>query len=288
MPCLFAPQSSLAETAPEGTATIVPWDAGTERRSGAYAARATRQLAHATCATLADAASGLTWRAAADSMVEIYGEAAQAPVRDAATLSRDAVERERRLTAAHQDVVQMLIGEREHAQRMYDELNAEVGSGPSLIGPHGSLPEDLQRALLALSAHPSLSRPLYGARRQAVRGPRALFASRRRCAGYRAALAERAHAPARSAAIAIPSMMTRCPPSRQPLNGRPALAAAGCRTSASRSPRSAATRSRSARCTRSAARATSSCTRSRTSPSRSSRASSSASSDATAAARARC
>jgi hypothetical protein len=46
---------------------------------------------------------------------------------------------------------------------MYDELNAEVGSGLSLIGPNGALPENLQRALLAISARPSLSRPLYGA-----------------------------------------------------------------------------------------------------------------------------
>ena len=46
---------------------------------------------------------------------------------------------------------------------MYDELNAEVGSGLSLIGPHGTLPENAQRALLALSSRRALSRPLYGA-----------------------------------------------------------------------------------------------------------------------------
>ena len=84
-------------------------------------------------------------------------------MRDAATLSRDAVERERRLTAEHQVVVRRLIGEREHAQRMYDELNAEVGFGLSLIGPHGSLPDGLQRALLAISARPALNRMLFGA-----------------------------------------------------------------------------------------------------------------------------
>jgi hypothetical protein len=96
-------------------------------------------------------------------MVEVYREAAQAPVREAATLARDAVERERQLTEAHEAVVRRLIAEREHAQRMYDELNAEVGSGLSLIGPHGTLPEDAQRALLSISARPALRRPLYGA-----------------------------------------------------------------------------------------------------------------------------
>jgi hypothetical protein len=95
-------------------------------------------------------------------MVAVYHEAAEAPVREAGTLSRDAVDRERRLTAAHEVVVRRLIGEREHAQRMYDELNDEVGDGLSLIGPHGALPDNAQRALLTVSAHPRLSRPLYG------------------------------------------------------------------------------------------------------------------------------
>jgi hypothetical protein len=95
-------------------------------------------------------------------MVEIYREAASAPVRVAASSSRDAVARERELTAAHQEVVQMLIDERELVLGDYETLLAEVGAGRSLVGPHGSLPEDLQRALLALSARPALSRPLYG------------------------------------------------------------------------------------------------------------------------------
>jgi hypothetical protein len=54
-----------------------------------------------------------------------------------------------------------LVGEREHAQRMYDGLNAEVGSGLALIGPNGSLPDAVQRALLALTSRPGLGRPLF-------------------------------------------------------------------------------------------------------------------------------
>jgi hypothetical protein len=96
-------------------------------------------------------------------MVEIYREAAVAPVRDAATLSRDAVAREGRLSVEHELEAARLVGEREHAQRMYEQLNAEVGFGLSLIGPRGALPDGLQRALLTLSAHPTLSQPLFGA-----------------------------------------------------------------------------------------------------------------------------
>jgi glycosyltransferase involved in cell wall biosynthesis len=161
VPCLFAPQSSLAESAPQDTATILPWD---PQRSAdaAHALLCDPAARQRHVQALATVAAGLTWRATADAMVALYGEAAAAPVRDAATLSRDVVAREGRLTAEHQVVVRRLIGEREHAQRMYDELNAEVGFGLSLIGPHGSLPDSLQRALLAISARPALSRPLYG------------------------------------------------------------------------------------------------------------------------------
>jgi glycosyltransferase involved in cell wall biosynthesis len=162
VPCVFAPQSSLAEAAPEGTATILPWDP-VQSAAAAYSLLTDPDERARHVRTLAEAARGLTWEAAANSMVEVYREAAQAPLRDAATLARDAVGRERRLTEAHEVVVRRLIGERVHAQRMYDELNAEVGSGLSLIGPHGTLPENAQRALLTVSARPGLSRPLYGA-----------------------------------------------------------------------------------------------------------------------------
>ena len=162
VPCVFAPQSSLAEEAPAGTAAIVPWDVGASAAS-AYQLLSDPSARSAQVQELAAVARGLTWTAAADAIVETYRQAAVAPVRDAATLSRDAVKRERRLSVEHEIEVAQLIGEREHAQRMYDALNAEVGFSLGLIGPRGALPEGLQRALLALSAHPRLSRPLFGA-----------------------------------------------------------------------------------------------------------------------------
>lgn len=172
VPCLFAPVSALAEH-PAAGATLVPWDA---ERSAAAAypllADAAARAEH--IQMLADAARELTWERAAAAMVAIYREAASAPVREAATLSRDAVTRERQLAAAHQQDVDTLIGERELVLGDYEALIAEVGAGRSLVGPRGSLPEDLQRALLALGAHPSLRRPLYGLAAGAFRLARAL------------------------------------------------------------------------------------------------------------------
>ena len=160
VPCVFAPQASLAEEAPAGTATILPWDPRASA-AAAYALLADPDARASQVGALATKGRALTWEAAASAIVKIYGEAALAPVRDAATLSRDAVKREGRLSVEHEIEAAQLVREREHAQRMYDELNAEVGFGLSLIGPHGALPEGLQRALLALSAHPTLSDPLF-------------------------------------------------------------------------------------------------------------------------------
>ncbi len=159
VPCVFAPYASLAELAPPGTATIVPWDA-------AASVDATHELLREGPArerhvqALADRAREFTWDAAAAATVAIYREAALAPLRDSATLSRDLVKREARLSVQHDAEVRQLIGEREHAKGMYDALNAEVGFGLSLIGPNGALPESVQRALLALTSRPAVSRPL--------------------------------------------------------------------------------------------------------------------------------
>jgi glycosyltransferase involved in cell wall biosynthesis len=161
VPCLFAATSSLAEGPIAKAATIVPGDP-TRSAVAAHPLLVDPDARAEHVRTLAEAARGLTWERSAAAMVEIYREAAAAPVRVAASLSRDAVARERELTAAHQEVVQMLIDERELVLHDYKTLLAEVGAGRSLVGPQGSLPEDLQRALLALSARPALSRPLYG------------------------------------------------------------------------------------------------------------------------------
>ncbi len=162
VPCLFAAQASLAEAAPPGTATIVPWDAEASA-AAAYALLTDADARRHHVDELAARARALTWDAAATSMVALYREAALAPVRDSATLSRDLVKREARLSVQHDAEVRQLVGEREHAQRMYDDLNAEVGSGLALIGPNGALPDAVQRALLALTGRPALSRALFAA-----------------------------------------------------------------------------------------------------------------------------
>ena len=160
VPCLFAATTSLAEGAIGEGATIVPGDPTRSADAAAKLLHDPRARAQQV-ELLAGAARDLTWDRAAVATVDAYRKAAQAPVREAAVLSRDAVARERSLTAAHAETVQTLIDERELVLSDYSELVEAVGPARSLIGPEGALPDDLQRGLLALSAHPGLSRPLY-------------------------------------------------------------------------------------------------------------------------------
>jgi glycosyltransferase involved in cell wall biosynthesis len=158
--CLFAPQSSLAELAPAQTATIVPWDLE-QSADVAHALLSDTDQRARLVDTLASVARKLTWAATAASLVDVYREAARAPLRDAATVAHELLADRQALIHDHDALVARLVQEREHARTMYDRLNTEVGDGLGLIGPHGSLPDDLQRALLALSARPALSRPSY-------------------------------------------------------------------------------------------------------------------------------
>lgn len=174
VPCLYAAQSSLAEGAMGRAATIVAGDP-VASAAAAYTLLSDPTARAGHVQLLADGARALTWERAAAAMVEIYREAAVAPVRVAATLSRDTVARERELAAAHQVVVQRLIEERELVLSDYNELLAEVGPARGLIGERGSLPPDLQRALLALSARPGLSGPLFAALAFLFRAARRLY-----------------------------------------------------------------------------------------------------------------
>ena len=90
VPCVFAPQASLAEAAPGETATIVPWDPA-ESAAAAHVLLTDAPARTRHVQALAAAGRALTWAATATAMVDVYREAAVAPVRAAATLSRDAV-----------------------------------------------------------------------------------------------------------------------------------------------------------------------------------------------------
>jgi glycosyltransferase involved in cell wall biosynthesis len=162
VPCIFAAQTSLAEVAPQA-ATLVPWDAS----ASAAAARGLLEDGperDAHVALLAELAARRSWGDTARDTLAAYREALISPVRESAMLVREAVRHDRELgerIAAHDTLVATLAGERDHSVReggkawaAYLDLKREVGIGLGLIGPKGALPEDAQRALLALSQQP--------------------------------------------------------------------------------------------------------------------------------------
>ncbi len=165
VPCVFAAQSSLAEVLPAELADVVRWDvdatAGRTYELLVDEGARSRQVER-----IAAQGRRLTWEATADATIAAYGEALISPVRESAVLSRDELDREhelRELVADQDALVELLATERDHAKTMYDELHAEVGFGLSLIGPNGALPEDVQRALLALETRPGIGGPLFRA-----------------------------------------------------------------------------------------------------------------------------
>jgi hypothetical protein len=137
VPCLFAPQSSLAEILPGDAALIVPWDADQAAARAVELIRDT-DAREALVTKLRDAASSFTWEAAARQALEAYDEAMDAPSRGAATFAREVME--------------------------LSELTESAGEdGYALVGPPAYLPVDVRRPLLAVAARRRLARPFFGA-----------------------------------------------------------------------------------------------------------------------------
>ena len=137
-PCMWAAGTSLSEVLDDASASLVAWDAV------ASAANAHTLLTDATAAAdnvaaIRTAAATLTWDATAAGLLEAYHAAADGPPVPGGGLGSG-------LGAGLLD-----LGE--------DAMN--------LIGPGGALPPEMQRPLLALATHPSISAPLFASVRLA-------------------------------------------------------------------------------------------------------------------------
>ncbi len=132
MPCFFAWQTALRETLPEDAATIVPWDAAdTAARVHPLLTDAAAAAEHV--ARIRAASASLTWDATAAKALDVYELAVRSPARTVARLAGGA--------GSSAVVAARLEG------HPIDSLN---------------LPEDVYRALRALTVRPRLRRLLYG------------------------------------------------------------------------------------------------------------------------------
>jgi GT2 family glycosyltransferase len=151
VPCLWAPGTSLSEILPDQAAAIVPWDAAASAEQALGLLR-NSEVKAANIAAIREAATELTWDTSAAALIEIYHATS-----DGAAAPASAFERR------HGD---MKDGISDDAMR--------------LVGPHGALPAEMERPLLALATHPPIARPVFGAVRL---GYRASYALRRRRSG---------------------------------------------------------------------------------------------------------
>jgi glycosyltransferase involved in cell wall biosynthesis len=131
VPCLFAPESALAELFPEEAALLVPWDA--EASAGRCAALlADPELRAEHVATLRVTGAALTWSRTAQELRAVYRAAVATPPREARRLIGEVVDAKLEL----QEMV---------ARGGYDKYSL------ALVGPSAALPEDMRRPLLAIS-----------------------------------------------------------------------------------------------------------------------------------------
>jgi hypothetical protein len=135
-PCIFASTTALADMQPEGLATITPWNA---RVSAERVMRllGDREAVAEHVRRTNERAAELTWKRAAERLLETFDAAMAAPSRDARRVADD-------LAACEI--------ERAEIHRKYDELwRALSTDGHALTGPRGLLDARDQRALRAIA-----------------------------------------------------------------------------------------------------------------------------------------
>ena len=146
-PCIFASTTALAELQRVCAATIVPWDAK-ESAARVIALLEDPQAIAEHVGLIQARALELSWRTAAERLVETYEEAMAAPSREARRIAND-----------------LLTSELDRAEihRKYDELWGGMSrDGQLLVRPGGLLDAEDQRAVLAVASRPWLRRLIIG------------------------------------------------------------------------------------------------------------------------------
>jgi hypothetical protein len=145
VPCMWAAGTSLSELLDDDAAPLGAWDpaASADRALELMRDERKREL---NVGLIRRAAETLTWDASAARLLEVYEQTCDAPAAAGGALFRSGVS------------------------------GALTEDAARLIGPGGALPPDVERPLLALSTHPRVAAPLFGALKL---GYRAWFRLRR-------------------------------------------------------------------------------------------------------------
>jgi GT2 family glycosyltransferase/glycosyltransferase involved in cell wall biosynthesis len=146
-PCLFASQTALAELLPSELATLVPWDPKESAK------RVASLLAHEDAIeqhvrAIRRAGGALTWRATAETLIEVYYVTAASPAREASRMAKELI---------------LVEAERDELQRKYTELfESLTPEAREIVAPGGPLGPEEHRSLAAVARRPLLRRLVLG------------------------------------------------------------------------------------------------------------------------------
>jgi glycosyltransferase involved in cell wall biosynthesis len=157
LPCLFASGTSLAEVLPLEIASLVPWDAEASADAVIGLMRAGEQRSEHV-RTLRMASARFTWRRTAQSLAEVYREAAASPTRHVTRMALDQLALDTRLSEVSAELAEVRA-DRDRVEDAMPELQGELHRLRSFEAVLG---EPTARALTGIAYNPVLRRLILG------------------------------------------------------------------------------------------------------------------------------
>jgi len=157
LPCLFASGTSLAEVLPSDIATLVPWDAEASADT-VIGLLHDGQARSEHVRTLRMASARFTWRRTAQSLDQVYREAAASPTRHVTRMALDQLALDTRLTEVRTELEEV----RADRDRVEDAMPDLQGELHRLRSFEALLGEPTSRALTGIAYNPVLRRLILG------------------------------------------------------------------------------------------------------------------------------
>jgi glycosyltransferase involved in cell wall biosynthesis/GT2 family glycosyltransferase len=157
LPCLYALGTSLAEVLPSGAATLVAWDADASADQAIELLRDGEERDRHIGA-IRVAAARFTWRNTAQTLEQVYREAAEAPTRHVSTMALDELARDVRMQALGKGLEE-LRNDRDRVEAAMPELQ---GAAQRLRSFEELLGDATLRALTGIAYNPVLRRVVLG------------------------------------------------------------------------------------------------------------------------------
>jgi glycosyltransferase involved in cell wall biosynthesis len=162
VPCLFAFGTALAESLPREAASLLPWSAADSADRVVRLLRDRNERAEH-LRIVGEAGARFTWRETAEQLLSTYRDVVRGPAPPGQAIAAEALERERQVATAREETAAVRAEAavfREDQERRWAELGDYA---LDIVGPHGAIPVEMRRPLLAVSTRGFLRRPFFAA-----------------------------------------------------------------------------------------------------------------------------